>query len=133
LTQVCRLRRRKLPSQGYAVSATTFRPVTTDIVNGNESTTVHIGPTAFLGVRVTSVQQPGALVVQVVATSPAALAGVLPGDLIVGLAGQTVRSPEALASVLATYRPGAQIQVSLVDQAGVQRTVTATLVSGPPG
>jgi len=102
-------------------------------VNGNESTTVHIGPTAFLGVRVTSVQQPGALVVQVVATSPAALAGVLPGDLIVGLAGQTVRSPEALASVLATYRPGAQIQVSLVDQAGVQRTVTATLVSGPPG
>lgn len=119
-------------SQGYAVPATTFRPVVNDIVNGNESINVHIGPTAFLGVRVTSVQQAGVFVVQVVAASPAALAGVLPGDLIVGLAGQTVRSPETLASVLATYHPGAQIHVSLVNQAGVQRTVTATLVSGPP-
>ncbi len=119
-------------SRGYAVPATTFRPVVSDIVNGNESINVHIGPTAFLGVRVTSVQQPGALVVRVVAASPAALAGVLPGDRIVGIAGQTVRSPETLASVLATYHPGAQIQVRLVNQSGVQRTATATLVSGPP-
>lgn len=119
-------------NQGYAVPATTFLPVVTDIVNGNESTNVHIGPTAFLGVRTTSVQEPGALVVQVVGTSPAALAGVLPGDLIVGLGGQTVSSPETVASVLATYRPGAQIRVNLVDQAGAQRTVTVTLANGPP-
>ena len=119
-------------SQGYAVPTTTFRSIAADIVSGKRSGSVHVGPTAFLGVQVTPVQQAGALVVQVVGTSPAAVAGVKPGDLITGLAGQPVRRPETVASVLAAYRPGATIQVTLVDQAGVQRTVTVTLVAGPP-
>lgn len=119
-------------SQGYAIRAPSFRSIASEIVGGKESVTVQIGATAFLGVTLTSTQEPGALVVQVVSTSPAAGAGVLPGELIVGLAGQTVRSPETLATVLAAYDPGATLQVQLLGQAGEQRTVTVTLVAGPP-
>jgi S1-C subfamily serine protease len=119
-------------SQGYAIPASTFRSTTADIVNGRESATLHVGPTAFLGVRVTSVQQPGAFVVQVLSASPAASAGILPGDLIVGLAHEAVRAPETLSSVLASYDPGAKLSVRLRDQAGEQRTVVVTLGVGPP-
>lgn len=119
-------------SQGYAVPAASFRSIATDIVNGEGSATVHVGPTAFLGVRVTAGQGPGAFVVQVLSTSPAAAGGIVPGDLIVGLAGRTVLSPETLSAVLAAHGPGAQLQVQLRDQAGGQRMVTVTVISGPP-
>jgi S1-C subfamily serine protease len=119
-------------SRGYAVPAPTFRSIATDIVRGRASATVHIGATAFLGVRVMSTQAAGALVVQIVSTSPAAAAGITPGDLIVGLGGQVVRSPETVAGVLGSARPGARLRVDLVDQSGEQRSVTATLVAGPP-
>lgn len=119
-------------SQGYAIPAPRFRSTAADIVNGRESATVHVGPTAFLGVRVTSVQEPGALVVQVLSASPAATAGILPGDLIVGLADEAVRAPETLSSVLAAHDPGATLQVHLRDQAGELRTVMVTLGAGPP-
>lgn len=119
-------------SQGYAVPAATFRSIAADIADGKESGSVHIGATAFLGVRVTSVEQAGAFVVQVLATSPAAVAGVAPGDLITEMAGRPVRAPETLSSVLAAYHPGATVQAGIVDQSGVLRAVTMTLVAGPP-
>ncbi len=119
-------------SRGYAVPAPTFRSIATDIVKERGSATVHIGATAFLGVRVMSTQAAGALVVQIVSTSPAAAAGIVPGDLIVGLGGQVVRSPETVAGVLGSARPGGRLRVDLVDQSGQQHSVTATLVAGPP-
>lgn len=119
-------------SQGYAVPAPTFRSIATDIVNGKEAHGVHVGATSFLGVKVTAVQSAGAFVVQVLSTSPAAVAGVVPGDLIVGIAGQAVRSPDTVSSVLDAYDPGAKLPVQLLDQTGAQRTVTVTLVAGPP-
>jgi S1-C subfamily serine protease len=119
-------------SQGYAVPAAAFRSIATDIVNGKESGGVHVGATPFLGVRVSSVQGTGALVVQVLSTSPAAGGGIQPGDLIVGLAGQAVRSPDTVSAVLGAYHPGAQVDVQLLDPAGQQRSVTVTLVAGPP-
>lgn len=118
-------------SRGYAVPATSFRSIATSIVQGRASATVHVGATAFLGVQLMSTQG-GALVLQVVATSPAAAAGITPGDVIVGLAGQTVSSPDTVASVLAAAAPGTTVQVVLTDQTGQQRTVTAALVAGPP-
>ena len=119
-------------SQGYAVPAHTFRSIAGDIVRGRESGTVHIGATALLGVMVTSTQVTGALVVQVLSTSPAADAGIVPGEIIVGLGGQAIRSPGTVSSLLAAHDPGATLQVRLLDVAGGERTVTVTLVAGPP-
>jgi S1-C subfamily serine protease len=119
-------------SQGYAVPAAAFRSIADDIANGKESTSVHIGATAFLGIRVSSVQGTGALVVQVLPTSPAAGGGIQPGDLVVGLAGKAVRSPDTVSAVLGAYHPGSQVDVQLLDQAGQQRSVTVALVAGPP-
>lgn len=119
-------------SQSYAVPAGTFRSVAAEIGAGNASSTIHIGPTAFLGVRVTAAQGAGALIVQVLATSPAAAAGMADGDLVVALAGQTIAGPETLARALDGLQPGAAVQVTLVDQTGTARSVSVTLVSGPP-
>ena len=119
-------------SRGYAVPAPTFRSIANDIVKGRGSATVHIGATAFLGVRVISTQAAGALVVQIVSTSPAAAAGIVPGELIVGLGGQVVRSPETVVGVLGSARPGDRLGVDLVDQSGKRRSVVVTLVAGPP-
>jgi S1-C subfamily serine protease len=119
-------------TQGYAVPTAAFRSIATVIVNGKGSTSVHIGATAFLGVRVSSVQGTGALVVQVLPTSPAAGGGIQPGDLVVGLAGQPVRSTGTVSAVLGAFHPGSQVDVQLLDQAGQQRSVTVTLVAGPP-
>ena len=119
-------------SQGYAVAAPKFRSIAGDIVRGRESATVHVGPTAFLGVMVTSTQQTGALVVEVLPTSPAAGAGIVPGDLIIGLGGRAVQSPDTVSRVLAPLDPGATIQVQVLGAGGQPRTVTVTLVAGPP-
>ena len=101
-------------------------------MKGKETNGVHVGATSFLGVKATAVQSAGAFVVQVLPTSAAAVAGVVPGDLIVGMAGQAVRSPDTVSSVLAAYDPGAKLPVQLLDQTGAPRTVTITLVAGPP-
>lgn len=119
-------------SQGYAVPTRTFRSITADIVHGRASSTVHIGATAFLGVMVTPIQGAGALVVQVLSTSPAASAGIVAGDVIVGLEGQAVRSPDDLSAVLAAQRPGATLQAQVLDTGGQTRTISVTLVAGPP-
>jgi S1-C subfamily serine protease len=119
-------------SQGYAIPAPTFRSITSRIVTGTESARIHIGATPFLGVRVTSSQGAGALVVEVLPTSPAARAGIVAGDRIVGLEGQAVRTPETVSNVLAALNPGALLHVQLVDQSGQQRAAAAALVAGPP-
>lgn len=119
-------------SQGYAVPAPTFRAIASDIVQGRGSATVHIGTTAFLGVMVAPTQGTGALVVQVLPTSPAARAGIVAGDTVVGLGGQAVLSPDTVAGVMATYDVGATVDVQVLGSTGKERTVTVTLVAGPP-
>lgn len=119
-------------TQGYAVPARTMLAIAKHIVRGNELGTVHVGKTAFMGIRVTTVQQPGAFVVQVLPTGPADTAGIVPGDLIVGIDGQSIRSPDTVSSVLNHLNPGDTVRVDVVGQSGVQRTLSIPLVSGPP-
>lgn len=119
-------------SRGYAVPAQAFGPIVGDIVAGRASATVHVGATAILGVRVMATQTTGAFVVDVMSTSPAATAGIAPGDRIVGLSGQPVRSPDTVSRVLAAAQPGTRVHVDLVDPAGQARSVTVVLVAGPP-
>jgi Tol biopolymer transport system component len=70
--------------------------------------------------------QAGALVREVQPGSPAATAGVLPGDLIVALDGQPIADLRALAAALRAHEPGDTVPI-VVERGGSRITLNATL------
>ena len=128
--------------EGFAIPIDTAEAVAALIESGTASSTVHIGPTAFLGVLIASADAggyggygggaSGATIAGVVANSPAAQAGLAEGDVITSLGGQTVDSADALSAlIVGSYQPGDQVQVVWLDQSGQQHSTTVTLASGP--
>ncbi len=98
-------------------------------------------PKAFLGVYITSmnsqlkseynfVPNSGAVVMQVDPGSPAQVAGIQAGDVIVAIDGQKITSASDLASAIASKKPGQSITITLW-QGQQKQTVTATLASTP--
>jgi S1-C subfamily serine protease len=63
---------------------------------------------------------------------PAAAAGLVAGDVITAINGQSVSSPAAVSALVLAKKPGAKITVSYVDQSGASHTTIVTLGSGPP-
>jgi S1-C subfamily serine protease len=132
---------------GYAIPIATATSIASQILAGHPSTTVHVGPTAFLGVQVNGASNygpgygyggfgsnPGAgvLITGVVASSPAANAGLTAGDAITSVGGYAVTSQSALqATLVADLSPGQVVSVQFTDSEGQQQTVTLTLASGP--
>jgi S1-C subfamily serine protease len=72
----------------------------------------------------------GALVERVQKGSPAAKAGLRPGDLIVSVSGRAVRDPASLAAVVGSHRPGDRVTIGY-QRHGFHRTATATLAQHP--
>jgi S1-C subfamily serine protease len=84
---------------------------------------------AFLGVG-TVPGDAGVLVKRVQRGSPAAHAGLRPGDLIVSLGGRPVRDPSALATAVGAHKPGENVTVGYVRH-GAHVIATATLARHP--
>ena len=122
-------------SDAYAIPITKAQTIAKQIVSGKASATVHIGPTAFLGIQVQSVGfgngQSGAMIAGVVSGGPAAAAGLVPGDVITAINGQAIADPTSIAPLILTMKPGAQVTVTFTDQTGVSQTATVTLGTGP--
>ena len=76
----------------------------------------------------------GALVVEVVASGPAAAAGISEGDLVVSVNGQKVEDPEGLANLVSAHRPGSTITIEVVRhrQHLTFRVVVSAPRPGPP-
>jgi S1-C subfamily serine protease len=138
-------------TQSYAIPINEALNTAKQIKAGTSSSTVHIGPTAFLGVVVGSSGSgssgsggflgngsacdssvTGACIQDVVAGDPAAQAGLTMGDTITSIDGHSVTSDDSLTNGLLSERPGASVSVSYVDTSGQQQTTTVTLGSGPP-
>jgi S1-C subfamily serine protease len=128
-------------ADAYAIPIAKALTVAHTISAGRASATVHIGPTAFLGIEVASVDASrygygglstsGALIAGVVSGGPAASAGLAAGDVITAINGHTVSSPAAISALVLTKKPGAKITVAYVDQSGTSHTASVTLGSGP--
>lgn len=115
--------------QGFAIPINEAMAIAGQIQRGGGSPTVHIGPTAFLGVGVNDAEGgAGAVVRQVIPTGPAAGAGLAPGDVITSINGQPVNSATALTNILDQHHPGESVMVGLGS-----RTASVTLGDGPPG
>ena len=123
-------------TQSFAVPIDQAMSIARQIEAGQGSSTVHIGPSAFLGVQIGqsrfgSSNGSGAPVVGVVSGTPAAQAGIAAGDVITSVDGQSVDSPSTLSGILGQHHPGDRVQVGWTDTSGQQHTATVQLASGP--
>ncbi|MFV0316709.1 MAG: S1C family serine protease [Microthrixaceae bacterium] len=88
---------------------------------------------AWLGVRAadtTDPQAPGAKVVEALADSPAATAGIQAGDLIVSMGATVVRNLDDLVHATAALAPGDVVPVGVI-RAGADLTIEVKLVEFP--
>jgi putative serine protease PepD len=86
--------------------------------------------TATLGVTVSNAAGGGATVQSLVPGGPAATAGVQVGWTIVGIGGHPVASVAAIGPILATYKPGQRVTVTVQLPNGSTRSVQVVLGSG---
>ena len=138
-------------TQAYAIPIETALSVAHKIIDGQASSTIHIGPTGFLGLGISpssangsngfgnsaggsggnATSSSGAVVSQVLAGSAAGKAGVVAGDTIVSLNGSSIASPTDLSNLLEPKHPGDTVQLQWTDQSGQSHTASVTLGSGP--
>jgi S1-C subfamily serine protease len=123
-------------SAGYAIPLNRALAIARQIEAGRSSPTIHIGPTAFLGVLTRSDSDgsaaAGVLVVEVVPGSSAAKAGLLPGDVITTFNGRAVSSPVQLARLVLRISPGSRVELRWLDTLGTARSVVVRPAAGPP-
>ncbi|MBO0821864.1 MAG: serine protease [Nocardiopsaceae bacterium] len=121
-------------TQGYSIPINTALSIAKQIESGQGSSTVHIGPTAFLGLEFSgdSVQQgSGAVIAGAAQGTPAASAGLGDGDVVTSVGGQSVSSSSDIQKVLIGYRPGQQVSIAWTDPYGQSHTANVTLAAGP--
>jgi len=133
-------------TQAFAIPISTALSIAKKIENGNSSSTVHIGETAFLGIEVQSAtsnpfggignQSPvttsGVTVAATIPGTAAAGSALTPGDVIVSVNGQSVSTITSLDNLLQTLKVGDTANIGYVDTSGTQATLALVLGSGPP-
>jgi S1-C subfamily serine protease len=118
---------------GWAIPINTARALAGQIVAGNASVTIHIGPTAFLGVSPRDAPNAGGAQIQsVVAGSPAEAAGLVQGDVITSLNGVTIGSSADLRTAVVALTPGTAVDITWTDPTGTATTTQITPATGPP-
>lgn len=123
--------------EGFSIPINRAMTIARAIVAGRGSDSIHVGATAFLGVRLSSAggtpsSGSGATISEVIAHGAAANAGLAAGDTITAIGGRTVSSSADLTDIIDSYHPGQTASVAYVDSGGETHTVEVTLASGPP-
>lgn len=118
--------------QGFAIPIGRAMGVANQIRSGAGSNTVHIGPTAFLGLGVMDNNGNGARVQRVVNGGPAGAAGIAAGDVITGVDNVAITGATSMTEVLVPHHPGDTIAVHYRSTDGGDRTANITLAEGPP-
>jgi S1-C subfamily serine protease len=121
-------------TQGYSIPINTALSIAKQIKAGQGSSTVHIGPTAFLGLEFSGnglQQGSGAAISGAAQGTPAASAGLTDGDTVTSVGGQQVSSSSDIQKVLIGYHPGQKVSLGWTDPYGQSHTATVTLASGP--
>ena len=73
----------------------------------------------------------GALVDGVLCGTPAAIAGLASGDVVTGVNGQVVTTPNSLTTMMSQLRPGAKVTLHWENPSGQQKTSMLTLGAAP--
>jgi len=123
-------------TEGYAIPINRAVSIAHQIQTGRRSTTVHVGPTAFLGVLLYPPDYPndssGAVVSRVIGGSAADRAGVRIDDVITAAGGRTIASGSSLRAVMLRAVPGKPLRLVWTDSSGATRAATVRPGAGPP-
>ncbi|WP_369801806.1 S1C family serine protease [Nocardia sp. BMG51109] len=119
--------------QGFAIPIDKAKSIAGQIQAGKASDTVHIGPTAFLGLSVSDANGSGALVRNVVRGGPADRLGLTPGAVLTEIDGDRIDSANALIATMDTHHPGDNVNVTWTDGTGRSQTSKVELAKGPVG
>jgi S1-C subfamily serine protease len=125
--------------RGYAIPINTALSIVTSIRDDSAVSGVHIGATAFLGVEFDSATaaggsanaSSGVTIAGTVAGTPANQAGLVAGDVITSIDGQSATTGSELQTILLTKKPGDTIHVDYLNLSGVAQTMSVVLGSGP--
>jgi S1-C subfamily serine protease len=139
--------------EGFAIPINQVVAISKQILSGQGTSVIHIGPTALIGVYISNTTQctnentglsgggsgaAGALVCGVVSNTPAAGTGLANSgvtsngyDTITALGGTPVTSAQSLLSLMDTHHPGDRVSVTWVDPSGASHSATVTLATGP--
>jgi len=123
---------------GFAIPSDTVKTIVADLEKSGKVTRGYLGVSAEeitpdLGRALDlpgGAGQKGALVASVEPNSPAAAAGVQPGDVITKVDNIDIGDPRDLAVNVANIAPGASAQITLLRN-GQTKTISATLASLP--
>jgi putative serine protease PepD len=110
---------------GFAVPSNTLRDVVPRLQKGQKINR------PFLGVSTTSDAR-GARIVVVVPSGPADAAGVRVGDVIVGVDGKKITTPDEVAAAIADSKPGETVEVEII-RSGVHQSIDVRLGNRPGG
>jgi serine protease Do len=125
---------------GFAIPSNTVKTVVADIEKNGHVTRGYLGveaqpvsPSMVAALKLPKPGMPdraGALVANVEPESPAAKAGIEPGDVITAVDGKTVGNPRDLAVDVAAVPPGTQAKFDVIRN-GEQKTITADITTLP--
>ena len=119
-------------TDGYAIPVNEALAIAKDIRDGKASDTVHIGASAFLGIKVSSsTGKNGVTASGVVPGSAAAKAGITAGSTITKIDGTTVTDNASLRTAIAPHHPGDTVSISWTTANGKSRTASVTFGNGP--
>jgi putative serine protease PepD len=115
---------------GFAIASNTVTDIAGQLIRYGKVRTSH---RAFLGVNlaVAPTGAAGAVVNSVQAGGPAARAGIVAGDQILSINGQSTADANAVSSLLAGLDPGQQVTVAVRHQGGGTATIKVTLGQFP--
>jgi S1-C subfamily serine protease len=135
--------------QAYSIPIDHALSIAKQIESGTTTSDIHIGATAFLGLKIAPSSASGSgmggfgpsnqgstsgvTIAGTVPGSPIALAGLTAGDTITAVGGRAISTANDIAHALVPYHPGGKISITWVDQYGRSHavTLTLTLTSGP--
>jgi len=135
---------------GFAIPIDNAIAIAKQIENGDETKTVHIGPTGYMGVQVrdagldnngfpngrgrpggSTTTGDGALVVGVVPNGPADDAGISTGDTLTAIDGVQVTSSSELGNSIRAHEPGDDVTITWVDDTGQEHDASVHLAENP--
>jgi S1-C subfamily serine protease len=118
-------------STAYAIPIDSALKIADEIESGVETSTIHIGLPAFLGVGLEPSISSRAVVSTPLQGGPAGSAGITSGSVITSVDGKKITTAASLKKALQNYQPGQKISVGWTDASGNTHTATVTLASGP--
>ncbi len=118
------------PGIGFAIPSNLVKSIATQIIEHGHVVNSH---RAYLGVQIGDTNGAGVYIGSVAAGSPAAKAGIRPGDVVVSIGGRRTPTVDDLTSVLSELKPGTTVRIALVRQSGAHRSVRLTLGTFPGG